>query len=92
MTVDSHPGIIKPSIIDNSNGSFISILFILFLFRISTSPASDKILLLSMIGCSLEKTDIIVSRLARGVPVGASFDYVDELTLTHSLKDRVKYK
>ena len=38
-----------------------------------------------------EKIDIIVSRLARGVPVGASFDYVDELTLTHSLKDRVEY-
>ena len=40
----------------------------------------------------LENIDIKVSRLARGVPVGSSFDYIDEITLTHSLEDRVEYK
>ena len=40
----------------------------------------------------LKEKDIMVSRLARGVPVGASFDYIDEVTLTHSLEDRIEYK
>ena len=40
----------------------------------------------------LENIDIKVSRLARGVPVGSSFDYIDEVTLTHSLEDRIEYK
>jgi len=40
----------------------------------------------------LKDVDIKVSRLARGVPVGSSFDYIDEVTLTHSLEDRIEYK
>ena len=40
----------------------------------------------------LKDTNIKVSRLARGVPVGSSFDYIDEVTLTHSLEDRIEYK
>ena len=59
---------------------------------IALEPSSEGDATTSYIAEELEKTDIIVSRLARGVPVGASFDYVDELTLTHSLKDRVEYK
>ena len=59
---------------------------------IALEPSSEGDATTSYIAEELKKTDIIVSRLARGVPVGASFDYVDELTLTHSLKDRVEYK
>ncbi len=40
----------------------------------------------------LKDINIKVSRLARGVPVGSSFDYIDEVTLTHSLEDRIEYK
>tara|TARA_Y100001960_G_C14573171_1_gene776914 strand:- start:246 stop:839 length:594 start_codon:yes stop_codon:yes gene_type:complete len=40
----------------------------------------------------LKDVNIKVSRLARGVPVGSSFDYIDEVTLTHSLEDRIEYK
>ena len=55
-------------------------------------PSSEGDATTSYIAEELKKIDVVVSRLARGVPVGASFDYVDELTLTHSLKDRVEYK
>ena len=40
----------------------------------------------------LKDYDIKITRLARGIPVGLSFDYVDEVTLTHSLEDRVEIK
>ena len=59
---------------------------------IALEPSSEGDATTSYIAEELKDENIIVSRLARGVPVGASFDYVDELTLTHSLKDRVEYK
>ena len=40
----------------------------------------------------LKNRDIKITRLARGVPVGSSLDYIDELTLTHSIEDRVEIK
>ena len=40
----------------------------------------------------LNDFDVKISRLARGIPVGLSFDYIDEVTLTHSLEDRVEVK
>ena len=40
----------------------------------------------------LKSFNINLTRLARGIPVGLSFDYIDEVTLTHSLEDRVEYK
>jgi len=40
----------------------------------------------------LKGYDIKITRLARGIPVGSSFDYIDEITLTHSLEDRVEIK
>tara|TARA_B100000579_G_C22682732_1_gene781104 strand:- start:134 stop:727 length:594 start_codon:yes stop_codon:yes gene_type:complete len=59
---------------------------------IALEPSSEGDATTSYIAEKLKKNNIRVSRLARGVPVGASFDYVDELTLTHSLNDRVEYK
>ena len=38
----------------------------------------------------LKNKDIKITRLARGVPVGSSLDYIDELTLTHSIEDRIQ--
>lgn len=36
----------------------------------------------------LEETDVIVSRIAHGVPIGAEIDYVDSLTLEMALENR----
>ena len=54
-------------------------------------PSSEGDTTTSFLAEDLKKRQIKVTRLARGVPVGASFDYVDELTLTHSLNDRVEF-
>jgi len=40
----------------------------------------------------LKKKNIKISRLARGIPVGSSLEFIDEVTLTHSLNDRVEIK
>jgi len=39
-----------------------------------------------------KKYNLRISRLARGVPIGSSLDYIDELTLAYSLEDRVEIK
>ena len=40
----------------------------------------------------LEKKNINITRLAYGMPIGASFDYIDSLTLDKALKGRTKLK
>jgi recombination protein RecR len=35
-----------------------------------------------------ELGDIMISRLARGIPVGVDLEYADQITLTHALKGR----
>ena len=37
----------------------------------------------------LESSSVIVSRLARGMPMGGSIEYIDETTLQKSISDRV---
>jgi len=39
---------------------------------------------------SLEKLNVIVSKIAHGVPIGADIDYIDSLTLETALQDRKK--
>ena len=39
---------------------------------------------------SLEKYDVIVSKIAHGIPIGADIDYIDSLTLETALQDRKK--
>ena len=58
---------------------------------LALEPSSEGDATTSFLAEDLKKRQIKVTRLARGVPVGASFDYVDELTLTHSLNDRVEF-
>lgn len=36
----------------------------------------------------LEKYDVVVSRIALGIPMGADIDYVDSLTLEMALENR----
>ena len=59
---------------------------------IGLEPSSEADATSSYLLNILDKIDIKISRLARGMPVGSSFDYIDEITLTHSLEDRVEYK
>ena len=40
------------------------------------------------IGRLLEKENVVVSRIASGIPIGADMDYVDALTLDSALKNR----
>ena len=40
----------------------------------------------------LKEFDVKITRLARGIPIGSSFDYVDEITLSHSIEDRIEIK
>jgi len=39
----------------------------------------------------IKNKNIIVSRLAHGIPMGGQLDYADELTLTKAIEGRVKY-
>ena len=40
----------------------------------------------------LKEFNIKVTRFSRGMPIGSSLEFVDELTLTHSINDRVEVK
>ena len=40
----------------------------------------------------LKNLNIKVTRFSRGMPIGSSLEFVDELTLTHSINDRVEVK
>ena len=40
----------------------------------------------------LKNLSIKVTRFSRGMPIGSSLEFVDELTLTHSINDRVEVK
>jgi recombination protein RecR len=42
----------------------------------------------SFIASKLKKTGVIISCLARGVPVGSSLEYVDRVTVYKALSDR----
>ena len=35
-------------------------------------------------------SNIIVSKLARGIPIGGQFDYIDEMTLAKAFTERTK--
>jgi len=59
---------------------------------VGLEPSADADTTSSYLLDSLKDKDIKISRLARGMPVGSSFDYIDEVTLTHSIEDRIEYK
>jgi len=40
----------------------------------------------------LKNLNIRITRFSRGMPIGSSLEFVDELTLTHSINDRVEVK
>ena len=57
---------------------------------IAIEPSHDGDITTIYLSDIIKKENIKVSRLARGVPVGTSLEFVDEVTLSHSINDRVE--
>ena len=57
---------------------------------IATSPTMDGEMTALYIDKILHNKNILVTRLAHGLPMGSSLDYADELTLTKALDNRRK--
>lgn len=57
---------------------------------IATSPTMDGEMTALYIDKILQNKNILVTRLAHGLPMGSSLDYADELTLTKALDNRRK--
>ena len=57
---------------------------------IATSPTLEGETTALFIAKLLQGQDVTVSRLAYGLPMGASLDYADSLTLTRALQGRTK--
>ena len=53
-------------------------------------PSSEGDITILYLSEIIKKQNIKMSRLARGIPVGTSLEYIDEVTLTHSINDRVE--
>ncbi len=57
---------------------------------IAISPTIDGETTALYLAKLLERHDVLVTRIAHGLPMGADLDYADELTLIHALNDRRK--
>ena len=57
---------------------------------IAIEPSHDGDITTIYLSDIIKKKEIKVSRLARGVPVGTSLEFIDEVTLSHSINDRVE--
>ena len=57
---------------------------------IAIEPSHDGDITTIYLSDIIKKEEIKVSRLARGVPVGTSLEFIDEVTLSHSINDRVE--
>ena len=59
---------------------------------LAIDPSQEGDMTILYLSKELKKNNIKISRLARGIPVGSSLEFIDEVTLTHSLNDRVEIK
>ena len=57
---------------------------------IATSPTMDGEMTALYLDKILQSRNVLVTRLAHGLPMGSSLDYADELTLTKALDNRRK--
>ena len=57
---------------------------------IATSPTMDGEMTALYLDKILQNKNVLVTRLAHGLPMGSSLDYADELTLTKALDNRRK--
>ncbi len=59
---------------------------------LAIDPSQEGDMTILYLTDKLKNKKIKVSRLARGIPVGSSIEFIDQVTLTHSLNDRVEIK
>lgn len=57
---------------------------------VATSPTLDGEMTALYLDKVLKEKDVLVTRLAHGLPMGSSLDYADDLTLIKALDNRVK--
>ena len=57
---------------------------------LATNPTSEGQLTAQYIADQFDKTNILVTRLAQGLPMGSELDYIDDGTLLASFKSRRK--
>ena len=60
------------------------------IIAINTSVEGDATAL--YLAKMIDPLGIKVSRLARGIPIGGNLEYVDELTLSKSINERVEMR
>ena len=59
---------------------------------LATNPTSEGQLTAQFIADQFDKTDVLVTRLAQGLPMGSELDYIDNGTLLASFKSRKKIR
>ena len=57
---------------------------------LATSPTMDGEMTALYLDKILKDKNLLVTRLANGLPIGANLDYADELTLSKALSNRRK--
>ena len=67
-----------------SEGSFKEVI-------IATNPTEEGDTTALYIRHILSSTNIVVSRLAAGLPIGGDLEYADRLTLARSIKGRINF-
>lgn len=55
-------------------------------------PSNEGDITMLYLSDILKENNIKMTRLARGIPVGSSLEFIDEVTLTHSINDRIEMK
>ena len=59
---------------------------------VALNPSSEGDMTNLYLSELLEEHDIKITRIARGIPIGSSLEFIDQVTLTHSINDRVSIK
>ena len=59
---------------------------------VALNPSSEGDMTNLYLSELLESQDIKITRIARGIPIGSSLEFIDQVTLTHSINDRVTIK
>ena len=59
---------------------------------VALNPSSEGDMTNLYLSELLEEYDIKITRIARGIPIGSSLEFIDQVTLTHSINDRVSIK
>ena len=59
---------------------------------VALNPSSEGDMTNLYLAELLVDNDIEITRIARGIPIGSSLEFIDQVTLTHSINDRVSIK